>query len=49
MFKKAVELMKKDKKVHTDKITFIVPSDKKKVKEIKLTQDEILEILVNYN
>ena len=45
---KAVELMKKDKKVHTDKITFIVPSDKKKVKEIKLTQDEILEILVNY-
>ena len=34
---KLVDLMKKDKKSTTSKITFIVPCDKKQVKEIKLT------------
>ena len=33
---KLVEIMKKDKKADTNKITFIVPVDKKQVKEIKL-------------
>ena len=39
-----VEIMKKDKKAQQDKITFIVPTEKKKVKEITLTPSEILEI-----
>ena len=34
---KIINIMKKDKKATNDKITFIVPVDKKKVKEIKLT------------
>ena len=33
---KLVEIMKKDKKATSDKITFIVPCDKKTVKEIKI-------------
>ena len=37
---KLIELMKKDKKAESDKITFIVPCDKKKVKEIKLLPRE---------
>ena len=37
---KIIEIMKKDKKATTDKITFIIPCDKKKVKEIKLTPEE---------
>jgi 3-dehydroquinate synthase len=37
-----VELMKKDKKSLRDKIRFIVPCDKKKVKEVQLTQEETL-------
>ena len=37
---KLIELMKKDKKAESDKITFIVPCDKKKVKEIKLLPQE---------
>ena len=34
---KIIEIMKKDKKATTDRITFIIPSGKKQVKEIKLT------------
>lgn len=37
---KIIEIMKKDKKATTDKITFIIPCEKKKVKEIKLTPEE---------
>ena len=40
-----IEMMKKDKKSLSDKITFIVPIDKKKVEEIKLSVDEVMEIL----
>ena len=40
-----LELMKKDKKASIDKITFIVPIEKKKVKEIQLTTGEVLEVL----
>ena len=40
-----LELMKKDKKASIDKITFIVPIEKKKVKEIKLKSYEILGII----
>lgn len=38
-----LELMKKDKKASIDKITFIVPIEKKKVKEVKLALSEIIE------
>lgn len=38
-----VELMKKDKKASGDAITFIVPIEKKKVKEVKLALSEIIE------
>lgn len=34
---KLINVMKKDKKASSDKITFIIPCDKKNVKEIKLT------------
>jgi 3-dehydroquinate synthase len=37
-----LELMKKDKKSLHDKIRFIVPCDKKKVKEVQLTPEEVL-------
>ena len=37
---KLVEIMKKDKKASDGKITFIIPCDKKRVKEIKLTPIE---------
>ena len=40
--KDLVEIMRKDKKVSEDKITFIVPSDKKFVTEVKLSFDEVL-------
>ena len=40
-----VELMKKDKKASGDTVTFIVPTEKKKVKEVKLKSYEILEII----
>ena len=33
--------MKKDKKASNDKITFIIPCEKKQVKEIKLTLPEV--------
>ena len=38
---KLVEIMKKDKKAISDKITLIVPSGKKQVKEIKLSPQEV--------
>ena len=38
-----VELMKKDKKASGDTVTFIVPTEKKKVKEVKLALSEIIE------
>ena len=38
-----VELMKKDKKASGDTVTFIVPTEKKKVKEVNLTLSEIIE------
>lgn len=42
---KIIEIMKKDKKAANGKITFIVPCDKKKVKEIHLTPPEVEEML----
>ena len=39
--------MKKDKKATADKITFIVPKDKKSVKEVKLSIEEVEEILAS--
>lgn len=39
-----IEIMKKDKKALSDRITFIVPCEKKKVKEIKLTAEEVLKM-----
>ena len=41
---KLVEIMKKDKKVKEDKITFLVPFEKKIVKEIYMSPDEVLEM-----
>lgn len=38
---KLLEFMKKDKKASADKITFIIPVEKKKVKEITLTSAEV--------
>ena len=38
-----VELMKKDKKASGDTVTFIVPIEKKKVKEVNLALSEIIE------
>lgn len=38
---KLIELMKKDKKADSGKITFIIPCDKKRVKEIKLAPPEV--------
>lgn len=38
---KLIEIMKKDKKATSDKITFIIPSDKKRVREIKLTPFDV--------
>ena len=40
-----IDVMKHDKKAEQDKITFIVPCEKKQVKEIKLTINEISEML----
>ena len=39
-----INIMQKDKKALQDKITFIIPCDKKKVKEIQLTPDEVREM-----
>lgn len=40
-----LEIMKKDKKADKDRITFIIPSEKRKVKEVKLTAEEVLKQL----
>ena len=40
-----VEAMKRDKKALHDKITLLMPCDKKRVKEIKVSPDEVLERL----
>lgn len=39
-----IEIMKKDKKATSDKIVFLIPCDKKKVKEVKFRPEEILEM-----
>ena len=39
-----VEIMRNDKKAENGKITFILPCDKKKVKEIKLSPKEVLKM-----
>lgn len=44
-FAKLAEIMKKDKKASTDKISFIIPCGKKQVKEIKFTPKEVLEMI----
>ena len=38
-----INIIKQDKKAEQDKITLIVPCEKKKVKEVKLTIPELLE------
>lgn len=43
---KLIEFMKKDKKANSDKITFIIPTEKKKVKEISLNINEVLEMFI---
>ena len=43
---KLVEIMKKDKKATSDKIAFIIPSEKKQVKEIKLAPLEVEEMFL---
>lgn len=45
-FIELVDIMKKDKKASNSKLSFIVPCDKKSVKEIKLTPDEVLEMFL---
>ena len=40
-----VKIMQSDKKSDGENITFIIPTDKKKVQEIQLTQDEVLNML----
>ena len=42
---KLVEIMKKDKKASDGKITFIIPCAKKKVKDIKLTPQEVIYMI----
>ena len=44
---KLIKIMKKDKKATSDKITFIVPFDKKNVKEISLTPIDVLYALTD--
>ncbi len=41
-----IEIMKKDKKAESDKLVFIIPCDKKNVKEIKLLPEEVLPMFV---
>ncbi len=41
---KLIEIMKKDKKAESDKITFIIPTEKKTVKEIKLNINEVTQM-----
>ena len=42
-----LKIMKKDKKAIADKITLIIPKDKKSVREVKLSTDEVEEILTS--
>lgn len=44
---KLIDIMKKDKKANSNKITFIIPSGKKQVKEIKLTPIDVEMALKN--
>ena len=44
---KIIELMKKDKKASSDKITFLVPIEKRKVEEISLTLKEVEEMFLS--
>ena len=48
---KLIEIMKKDKKGEDNKITFIIPEDKKTVKEVKFSIEEVRNMLesVEYN
>lgn len=39
-----IEIMKKDKKAADNKILFLIPCDKKKVKEVKFRPEEVLEM-----
>ena len=38
---KSINIMKKDKKAESGKITFIIPTDKKRVGEIQLAANEV--------
>ena len=44
--KSLIAIMKKDKKATTEKITFIIPCDKKTVKEVQLTPPEVEEMFL---
>ena len=39
-----ISIMRRDKKASDGKITFIVPCDKKRVKEVKLTEDDVFKM-----
>ena len=39
-----ISIMRKDKKAADGKITFIVPCDKKRVKEVKFTEDDVVKM-----
>ena len=42
---KLINIMLHDKKAHNNKLTFIIPTDKKTVELIELSQNEIREML----
>lgn len=44
---KIIEAMKHDKKASTDKILFVLPCEKKLVKNVKLTPEEVKDFLVS--
>ena len=39
-----ISIMKRDKKATKEKITFIIPADKKQVREVALTPEEVLKM-----
>ena len=41
-----IERMKRDKKAQADKISFIIPIEKRKVEEIKLSFDDIENMFI---
>ena len=41
---KLINIMLHDKKAHNNKLTFIIPTDKKTVELIELSQNEIREM-----